>query len=324
MRGTALRGSIKSGLLVDAAARGPRRSELAASARGFVRRSVARSVGRHGDQSAAIVTAILIGDRNRLDPETTRRLQDGGIYHVIAISGGNIAILTGCLLFLGRLSGLRPRPRLLMVVACVLGYNAVVGDEASVTRATTAAVIVLGARLLDHRTPPLNVLAATAAGIAMVSAPDRARSRVHPDLRRNTRHRAGGGPRVGPPCIAGASGPPMWVAAPAGLFAATLCAEAVLMPIGAARFGRVSLAGLVLNFAAIPLMTVTQVGGAGVGGAGRGPPRPRRGRGLRGASRRDGAGGVPPGCSTSGPGWCSACRRPRPSPWSPITLRSRG
>lgn len=260
LRGTALRGSIKSGLLVDVAARGPRRTELAASARGFVRRAVAGAVGRHGDQSAAIVTAILIGDRNRLDPETTRRLQDGGIYHVIAISGGNIAILTGCLLFLGRLSGLRPRPRLLMVVACVLAYNAVVGDEASVTRATTAAVIVLGARLLDHRTPPLNVLAATAAGIAMVSP----LSVLDPGFLLTFGATLGivqGATRVAFFLHRGAERPPMWVAAPAGLFAATLCAEAVLMPIGAALFGRVSLAGLVLNFAAIPLMTLTQMAG---------------------------------------------------------------
>ena len=165
LRGTALRGSVKSGLLVDVTARGPRRSELAASARAVVRQAVTRTVGRHGDQSAAIVTAILIGDRDGLDAATTRRLQEGGVYHVIAISGGNIAILTGCLLFLGRLSGLRPRLRLAMVVICVLAYSALVGDEASVTRATAAAVIVLGARLIDHRTPALNVLAVTAAGI---------------------------------------------------------------------------------------------------------------------------------------------------------------
>ena len=260
LRGTALLGSVKSGLLVDVAAPGPRRSELAASARAAVRRAVARTVGRHGDQSAAIVTAILIGDREGLDPATTRRLQDGGVYHVIAISGGNIAILTGCLLFLGRLSGLRPRLRLAMVVACVLGYSALVGDEASVTRATTAAVIVLGARLLDHRTPPLNVLAATAAGVALTSP----LAVLDPGFLLTFGATLGivlGAARVTAALWRGGDPPPAWAAAPLALFAATLCAEAVLLPIGAALFGRVSLAGLVLNFAAIPLMTLTQVTG---------------------------------------------------------------
>ena len=260
LRGTALRGSVKSGLLVDVTAPAPRRAELAASARAVVRRAVVRTVGRHGEQSAAIVTAILIGDREGLDPATTRRLQDGGIYHVIAISGGNIAILTGCLLFLGRLSGLRPRSRLAVVVVCVLGYSALVGDEASVTRATAAAVIVLGARLLDHRTPPLNVLAATAAGVGLASP----LAVLDPGFLLTFGATLGivlGAARVTAALWRGGDRPPAWAAAPLALFAATLCAEAVLLPIGAALFGRVSLAGLVLNFAAIPLMTLTQVAG---------------------------------------------------------------
>ena len=39
------------------------------------------------------------------------------------------------------------------------------------------------------------------------------------------------------------------------LLAATVCAEIALAPVAATLFGRVSFAGFVLNFAAIPLMT---------------------------------------------------------------------
>ena len=46
-------------------------------------------------RAAAIVTAILIGDRAGLDDRVERDLQEAGTYHVIAISGGNIAILAG-------------------------------------------------------------------------------------------------------------------------------------------------------------------------------------------------------------------------------------
>jgi competence protein ComEC len=52
----------------------------------------------------------------------------------------------------------------------------------------------------------------------------------------------------------------LWLAT-LGLFSATLAAEVVLMPIAAAVFARVSVAGLVLNFAAIPAMAVVQIGG---------------------------------------------------------------
>ena len=46
-----------------------------------------------------------------------------------------------------------------------------------------------------------------------------------------------------------------------GLLAATVAAEAVLLPVTVYAFSQVSIAGLALNFLAIPLMTVVQVAG---------------------------------------------------------------
>ena len=264
MRGTALVGSVKSGLLVEVVRRGSAPAERAATARAMVRRVIGRAVGRHGVRSAAIVTAVLIGDRTGLDEETTRRLQEGGTYHVIAISGGNIVILAGCLLLLGRSAGVRPRRLAGGVILLLVAYAYLVGHEASVARATTAAVIVLGAGLLDHRTPPVNVLAVSAIGIVLVSPlavfdPGflltfgatlgivLGVSRVVDSLSRLPARWVDPLPR--------------WVTPPLTLLAATVCAEAALMPIGAALFSRVSLAGLVLNFVAIPMMTVTQLAG---------------------------------------------------------------
>ena len=264
MRGTALIGSVKSGLLVEVVRPGSTLAEGAATARAVVRRVIGRSVGRHGVRSAAIVTAVLIGDRAGLDGETTRRLQEGGTYHVIAISGGNIVILAGCLLLLGRSAGLRPRRLSGGVILLLVAYAYLVGHEASVARATTAAVIVLGAGLLDHRTPPVNVLAVAAMGIVLVSPLS-----VF-DAGFLLTFGATLGIVVGASRVAGAlcrvlarwvDPLPRWVVPPVTLLAATLCAEAALMPIGAALFARVSLAGLVLNFLAIPLMTVTQLAG---------------------------------------------------------------
>ena len=40
-----------------------------------------------------------------------------------------------------------------------------------------------------------------------------------------------------------------------------LCAEIALLPIGAFVFSRVTFAGLIVNFAAIPLMTLVQIAG---------------------------------------------------------------
>ena len=237
MRGTALVGSVKSGLLVEVVRRGSAPAEQAATARAAVRRVIGRSVGRYGGRSAAIVTAVLIGDRAGLDEETTRRLQEGGTYHVIAISGGNIVILAGCLVLFGRWVGLRPRRLSGAVVALLVGYAYLVGHEASVARATTAAVIVLGAGFLDHRTPPVNVLAVTATGIVLVSPlavfdagfllTFGATLGIVLGAARVARTLCRLSARLVDPL-------PRWVAPPLTLLAATLCAEAALMPIGAA------------------------------------------------------------------------------------------
>src|SRR5262249_7844720 len=66
-RGVALVGSSKSDRLVEVIARGSQLSELLSWARAWVRRGIALSVGDWSAQSAAVVTAILIGDRAGLD-----------------------------------------------------------------------------------------------------------------------------------------------------------------------------------------------------------------------------------------------------------------
>ena len=150
------------------------------------------------------------------------------------------------------------------MILLLVAYAYLVGHEASVARATTAAVIVLGAGLLDHRTPPVNVLAVAAVGIVLVSP----LAVFDPGFLLTFGATLGivlGVARVadalGRVAARWADPPPRWVAPPMTLLAATLCAEGALMPIGAALFARVSLAGLLLNFFAIPLMTVTQLAG---------------------------------------------------------------
>ena len=262
-RGIALVGSVKSAALVEVTARGGVLDEAAGAARAWARRQLARHVGRWSAESGAIASAILIGDRSGLSEEDERRLQKAGTYHVIAISGGNIAILTALLLFgLGRI-GIPPAPSAAAVIALLLFYSEVAGGGASVSRAVAAACVFLAARMLDHRGPPLNALAV--AGVAAMAASPLAvfdagfvlsfgatlgillgvprvlgarESRGRGRIRRVTRHAA---------------------AAFAGLFAATVCAELALVPASATLFSRVTIAGLILNFVAIPFMTVAQV-----------------------------------------------------------------
>jgi competence protein ComEC len=278
-RGISLVGTVKSGALVEVVDHGTRLDEMFGSVRAFARRAIAASVGRWNPQSGAIVAAIVIGDRAGLDDRVQRRLQEAGTYHVIAISGGNIAILAGLLLGLFRVGGWLGRAAMLSAIAALCAYARLVGGGASVDRATLMAVVHFGARAFDQRSPPLNALAVVAALLVAVdplSVADPAfvltcgatvaiitvvpvamplvsnlYARPEPVEGRT------GGSWFDRLTTSGASVVRSLVA----LFAASVAAEAMLFPVSALVFSRVTFAGLVLNFFAIPLMAVAQIAG---------------------------------------------------------------
>ena len=254
-RGTILIGSVKSGALVEICGRGPWFAALAARCRIFARRAIGGAVGRWSARSAAIVTAILIGDRAGLDEEIRERLQQAGTYHVIAISGGNIAILAGLAMSLLRLCGAGRRTACAATSALLVCYAALVGGGASVVRATLMAVSYLLARMGDHRGAALNALA-TSVSLILVATP---LAVFDPALALTAGATLGilvGSLRVGRRLPRSP-----WLRAPATLGMASASAELALFPVAAFFFSRVTIAGLVLNFAAIPLMTAAQVAG---------------------------------------------------------------
>jgi competence protein ComEC len=253
--GTTLFGSIKSGLLVQIVERGTVVDEAAAGVRAHVRRAIERWVAPHDAVAAGIVTAVLIGDRTGLPDAVRDRLQSAGTYHVIAISGGNIAILAGLVLGALMLLGLRGRAAALIGIATLLAYSQIAAAGPSVWRATLMAVIYLTARLLDHRTAAWQ--AASLAAAVMVIA--------HPlDIRDPGFVLTFGataalleGARRGHALLPARRGA-AWVAAS---IAASLAVELTLAPVSAQVFSRVTTAGLVLNLIAVPMMAVGQVAG---------------------------------------------------------------
>ena len=267
-RGVSLVGSIKSAALVEVTGRGHWFDETAAAMRAAVRQAMARHVAVRDPQSAAVATAILIGDRGALDAAVERRLQEAGTYHVIAISGGNIAILAG--LILGAWWWLRIRDGWAAgaAVALLVWYAYVAGGGPSVTRATVMAAIYLSLRMIDQRTAPVHAMALTAAAVLIVSPLAIADvgfwltfGATAAIVVGTTRVAEGKGFWSAEARSARVEGLPVagWLRAPILLVFASLCAEVVLMPIGALVFQRVTLAGLALNLVAVPCMAVVQV-----------------------------------------------------------------
>jgi competence protein ComEC len=253
--GLILVGNVKSAALVEVVAHGSRLEEAAASLRAFVRRAVAAHVSRGDPLAGSIATAILIGDRTGLDHDLTDRLQAAGTYHVIAISGGNIAIFASTLLLGAWLARV---PRVVANAGAIAGvwlYAGVVGGGSSVVRAAAMATIYLGLQARDLRAPPLCVLAA-AAGLMLAVSPLAAVD-------------------AGFVLTVGATGaivaladralrvrrwPPV-VRPAVAVAAASLATEAVLLPASAVLFGRVTVAGPIVNLAAVPAMAVIQQAG---------------------------------------------------------------
>jgi competence protein ComEC len=266
--GTTLFASVKSGLLVSVRGRGTVVDEIAAAIRHHVRAAVARWVSPHGALAGAIVSAVLIGDRTGLPDEIRERLQTAGTYHVIAISGGNIAILAALIVMALSAVFVRGRRAAVCSALGLIAYADVVTAGPSVWRATMMAVVYLAARAIDHRTPPWQASAMAAALLvlwrpldirdagfiltfgataALIEVARRASTLSTRD--RQTRR----GPLLSAIRTIG-----IWVLAS---ILASIATEIVLAPVSAARFSRVTMAGIALNLVAIPMMTIVQVAG---------------------------------------------------------------
>jgi competence protein ComEC len=260
-RSFALAGSIKSAALVEVD-RGALWQELAAGARWRARDAVARFIAPLDARAAGVVTAILIGDRAGLDDEVVRGLQLAGTYHVIAISGGNVALLMGLCFGLLRLAIRSSRPVAVITLIVTLAYAAVVGGDPSVSRAVTAAAIYLTVSLTGLQPSPVATLRTTALVIALADP------LVVCDVGAWLSFGATFGILSIAPRVIRAI---PWDRAPRALTtvgrpivllgAATLAAEIMLLPISAAVFGRVTAAGLVLNLVAIPAMAIVEIAG---------------------------------------------------------------
>jgi competence protein ComEC len=188
-----------------------------------------------------------------MDEETTAALQRSGLFHLIAISGAHIGIISVLFFFLLRLFRTPKRVSYSALIVLLLIYSLLVEGRASVFRATIMALAYLISRLLWKKTHLLNTIACSAF-ILLLSNPfylfdlgfeltfaatlfiilfARKLLSVLPRL----------------PFRA------------SELFAVSLTAQLGVLPLLAASFNRVTFAALLLNFPAIPLIGVVM--GAG-------------------------------------------------------------
>jgi competence protein ComEC len=123
-------------------------------------------------------------------------------------------------------------------------------------RATQMAVLYLVAHAADHRARPYNSIGASAAATCALDPLSVC------DAGAWLTYGATVAILAGTPVLLTRLRPAgIVLKAPAGLLAASVSAELALFPVSAQVFSRVTAAGLLLNFAAIPLMSAVQAGG---------------------------------------------------------------
>ncbi len=253
-RGVTLVGTVKSASLVEVIHPGRWWDERAADARAAVRRAMTAHVARHAAGSAAIGTAILIGDRAALTPEVEQRLLEAGTYHVVAISGGNIAMLTGAVLAALWAFRIRFAAAAAIAIVVITAHAWMIGGGQSVVRATLMASLYLALRLIDQRTAPTNAVALGATLMLVVDPLELASAGFWLTFGATAA------------LVAAAARWPTegrrWWSMPLIISGGSLAVELVLAPVSALVFERVTMAGLVLNLAAVPSMAMVQGAGS--------------------------------------------------------------
>jgi competence protein ComEC len=201
--------------------------------------------------SAALLAGLLLGDRGDLPAEIDEAFRRAGVYHVLAVSGFNVALVAGSVWALLMIARVGRRGAALGAMAGVVGFALVVGPEPSVLRAVVMAIVVLGALVLDRDSSVLNSLA-LAAVLILAARPN--------DL-------LDPGFQLSFAATVGIVLAPMPRGLLAGALGVSLAAQLAVLPVTLVHFNQVSLIGAVANLAVVPLAglaTVLGLAGAAV------------------------------------------------------------
>lgn len=109
-----------------------------------------------------LLEALLLGADRRLDQHTDRQFQKTGLYHLIAISGAHVAVITFFLYSLLGLFRLRKKTINIILLFLLFFYAFLVEGQPSVFRAVLMTSLFLLGKLLDYDVNFLNLLSLSA------------------------------------------------------------------------------------------------------------------------------------------------------------------
>lgn len=154
-------GTIKSPLLIESSS-GERRGGLFRLLEEHRARIAQRLDEIFEARTAGVIKAMTLGERHSISRETGEAFREGGIFHLLVISGSHIAFIGGFALLLSRWLTRNLVLRFLLTNAVVWGYALLVGFDVPVARAALMWTAVSFGPVVQRRAPSLNALGGAA------------------------------------------------------------------------------------------------------------------------------------------------------------------
>jgi competence protein ComEC len=199
---------------------------------------------------------MVLGDKAGIDEEDVEAFRIAGTYHVLAISGAQVALLAALLVVPLRRAGVPRLPEAVLVTATLWAYAILVGADVPVVRAALMAGVLLLGRTVDLDSDLANLLGLAAFGLIVVRPSDVG------DAGFQLSFAATLGLLVLSRPVA-AWLPPLPLRLEWAL-AASAAAQLALVPLLLSWFHRLAPAALVLNLLAVPLASAVLVAGLAV------------------------------------------------------------
>ncbi len=208
------------------------------------------------DEVREPVSALLLGRWSSLDAGLAEDFRRGGMLHLLAISGLQIALIAGFLFFALGATPISRRTRDLVVLAATVGYAAAIGGRLPVVRSALTIGIILASRVIERPIAPLQAIGLSALIVLAIDPSDLWRAGFF------ITYGAAIGIAVFAPRIAlGLRGIPSSVRLP---IAVALAAQAALAPLVLWRFNLVSALSWLAAPLAVPIAGVLFASGGAI------------------------------------------------------------
>ena len=252
--GLAVQGYCKSARLLETSGGGPSLRATMARVREAARATLARSMAPGTERG--LVLAMVLGDRSEVDERTAEAFRASGTYHVLALSGAQVALVAGLVVVGLRRLRAGPWAQAILTASAIGAYALLVGGDVPVVRAALMAAAVLTGRALELDTDVSNLLGL--AGLALLAQRPAAAGDVGFQLSFGATL---GILALAPSLVRGLPRLPFRAEL---AVAASVAAQCALAPVLAGWFHRLAPAAVLLNIAAVPLSAAVLLAGLGV------------------------------------------------------------